>query len=82
MISEFFLNIIFNIVSGMLSMLPDFSWSVETSAFQYLFSFIRCVGYLLPWNTVGSIITIVIGICGIRFVIAIIKAIWELLPLV
>lgn len=80
MIAEFLLNIIFNIVTGLFSLLPDFSWTVETSAFQYLFSFIQTVGYLLPWNTVGAIITLVIGIISIRCVIAIIIAIWELLP--
>ena len=82
MISEFFLNIIFSIVSGMLNMLPDFTWSVESSAFEYLISFIRMVGYLLPWGTISAIIVLVISIHAIRFVIALVKVIWELLPLV
>ena len=82
MISEFLLNIVFGIVSGMFELLPEFSWTVENSAFQHLFSFIRAVGYLLPWGTVGSIVAIILLLTSIRFVIALIKAIWELLPIV
>ena len=81
MISEFIINIVFGIVSGMFELLPDFSWTVESSYFQYLFSFIRAVGYLFPWGTVGAIIGIVILLTSIRFIIALIKVIWELLPI-
>lgn len=82
MVTEFFLDIIFRIVSGLLSRLPDFSWTVETSAFEYLRSFIRCIGYLLPWNTVTAIAAAIVVLIIIRIVIAFVMAIWELLPLV
>ena len=41
MISEFFLDIIFNLVSGMLSAAPDITFSVETSAFQYFVDILK-----------------------------------------
>lgn len=82
MISEFFLNIIFNIVSGLLSLLPDITWSVETSAFEYFVSIIQCVGYLLPWGTVSTIVSLIVALSIFRIIIAIIKSVWDLLPLV
>lgn len=82
MISEFFLNIVFSIVSGMLNLLPDVTWSVESSFFDYLVSFIRMVGYLLPWGTVTAIVSLVVALTVFRIIIAIIKTVWDLLPLV
>lgn len=80
MISEFFLNIIFNIVSGFFGMLPEFSWSVETSAFQYFLSILQIAGYMFPWGTVVAICSLIVGLSIFRVVIAFIKAIWDLLP--
>lgn len=82
MISEFFLNIIFNIVSGMLGVLPEIEWSVETTAFEYFLDIIRVAGYMLPMQTVSQIISLVVGLTLFRILIAIPKTIWELLPLV
>ena len=82
MISEFFLNIIFGLVSGMLEILPDVSWTVETSAFSYFLDIVRVAGYMLPIDTVIAIVAIIIDLTIIRIVIAIPKAIWDLLPLV
>lgn len=80
MISEFFLNIVFNIVSGFFGMLPEFSWSVETSAFQYFLSILQVAGYMFPWGTVVAICSLIVGLSIFRVVIAFIKAIWDLLP--
>lgn len=82
MISEFFLNIIFALVSGMLSMLPDISWSVDTAAFAPFLNIIRVAGYMLPMDTVVAIVLLVFNFTLVRIVISIVKSIWDLLPLV
>lgn len=82
MIAEFTLNIVFNIVSGMLGLLPDVSWSVETTAFEYFLDVIRVAGYLLPADTISAIIALIIVLLNFRIVIAIIRTIWDLLPIV
>lgn len=82
MISEFFLNIVFGLVSGMLSVLPEIEWSMETSAFQYFLDIIRIAGYMLPMETVSQIISLVVGLTITRILISIPKTLWELLPLV
>ena len=80
MIGEFFLNIVFSLVSGFFSLLPDFSWSVETSAFSYMLSILRVAGYMFPWATVVTIAGLILGLSVFRVVIAFIKSIWDLLP--
>ena len=82
MIGEFFLNIIFALVSGFLSLMPDFTWSVDTSAFSYFLTILKVAGYVFPWSTVVAIVGLIIGISIFRIVIAFIKSIWDLLPLV
>ena len=82
MIGEFFLNIIFALVSGFLSLMPDFTWSVDTSAFEYFLTILKIAGYVFPWSTVIAIAGLIIGLSIFRIVIAFIKAIWDLLPLV
>lgn len=82
MISEFFINIIFTLVSGMLKLLPDIQWSVDTTAFQYFLDIVKVVGYLLPMDTVSTIIGLIIDLTIFRILIAIPKAIWDLLPMV
>ena len=82
MISEFFLDIIFNLVSGMLSAAPDITFSVETSAFQYFVDILKVACYMLPMNTVSTIIGIIVGISGLRIFVALIRTIWDLLPVV
>ena len=80
MISEFFLNIIFGIVTGFFSLLPDFTWSVDTSAFDYMIDIFRVAGYVFPWGTVVAIVGLIIGLSIFRIVIAFIKSVWDLLP--
>ena len=80
MITEFFLNIVFGIVSGFFSLLPNFSWSVDSSAFSYMMSIFQVAGYMFPWGTVVAIVGLIVGLSIFRIVIAFIKSIWDLLP--
>ena len=82
MIVETMLDLVFKIVEGVLSILPNFTWSVENSFFSTALDMIRVACYLLPMGTVVSIITIINLLLVIRIAIAIIKTIWDLLPLV
>lgn len=80
MISEFFLDIVFGFVSGIFKVLPDFAWSVDTSAFEYFQDILKIVGYLFPWGTVTAIVVLIFDIMVFRVVISFIKTIWQLLP--
>lgn len=80
MITEFFLDIVFGITSGILSMAPEISWSVDTSAFTYVRNILSVVGYLLPMGTVVAIVDLIIAITVFKVFIALGKTIWDLLP--
>lgn len=82
MISEFFIDIIFNFVSGMLSLLPDVTWGVDSAAFSYFLDIVDVACYLLPMGTVSAILGVIVSLATFRFIISVIKTIWALLPLV
>lgn len=82
MIPELMLNIVFQIVEWLLSALPeitvDFA-AVDTSVFMGI---VRCVLYMLPLGTINTIVGTIIAITGFRIFIAIVKTIWDMLPIV
>lgn len=82
MISEFFLNIVFNIVQYFFGIMPAISWDVNTSAFSYFLNIIRVVSYMFPWYTVSAIFSLVVAFTLFRIVISFLKSIWDILPLV
>lgn len=82
MITEFFLDIVFGITSGILTLAPDISWSVDTTAFTFVRDILSIVGYLLPMGTVIAIVDLIIAITIFKVFIALGKTIWDLLPFV
>lgn len=82
MVTEGIINLVFGIVEGLLSLLPDISWNVDGTVFDIFFDVLEMVCYLLPMGTVFAIFLIVVGLTMFRVVISLIKTIWDLLPLV
>lgn len=82
MISEFFLNIIFNIVNGLLSVLPEITVPAMMARDSIFSGMLRCALYFLPLGTVGTIVGLLVSITSFKITIAIIKTIWDLLPIV
>jgi len=82
MISEFILNMVFGVLTVFLELLPDITIDVDTSLFSFFMDFLSMVFYLLPMDTVITIAYIVISLTVFRIVIAFIKTVWDMLPLV
>lgn len=82
MISEFFLNIIFNLVHGLFNILPEWSFTLNPEAVEVFLSWVRVATFLFPTNTVILISALVIWFGFFRILIATIKTIWDIIPLV
>lgn len=82
MIVNSLMDVIFRMLEWVMSRLPDITWSVDTNAFQYFFSVIKAVCYLLPMGTIGTMFSIVVSIMTFRIMISLIKTVWAVLPLV
>lgn len=82
MVTEFLLNIVFNIVSGFLELAPDISWDVDTSAFTFVSDILSVVGYLLPMGTIAAIVAIICALTAWKVLVSLITTLWDLLPIV
>lgn len=80
MILETLINILFVPLEALLTLLPDISWNVENNFLNGVLDIFQVVCYLLPMKTVIAILTIIIAINVFKFVIALIKTIWQLIP--
>lgn len=82
MITEFLLNIVFQLVGWILEPLPEITVSTGWGVTSTFFGIVRCVLYMLPLETIGTIVGLLVAISAFRIFIAIVKTIWDLLPLV
>ena len=82
MISQFLLDIVFDIAYGALNALPDVAWSVETSSFQFFLDAVRVAAYMFPSGILKTVFTFIFLSTVWRITIAVIKTIWEVLPFV
>ena len=81
MITQAILTFFFNLLRLILGVLPDFSWSLDTSAGSYFFSIVSAVSYMLPMNTVVMIAGITIDLLLFRIIVSIFRTLWDLIPI-
>lgn len=82
MIGEFFIDCGFGILSSALEKLPVMTWTVETSAGEFLGDFLDMVCYLLPLGTIQQIFSLIMTLTFMRIGIAFIRTIWGFIPFV
>lgn len=62
--------------------LPSIVINVENVVSSVFFSYIRAGLYFLPLHTVAAILGIQVALWGFRIVVAVVRAVWDLLPFV
>ena len=82
MIVDLILGIFQGIVNILLAPLQILSFGVDVaSSISVVQGFVKVVAYLFPWSHLSPIIAFVIGMFIFRSIVALIKIIWELLPI-
>lgn len=81
MIFDGLYGIIFAVLEWILPLLPDVTWSVDSSALSYFFGIVETVFYLLPMYTVARIVTIIISLMSFRIFVSLIRTVWDILPI-
>ena len=82
MIFDGMYGILFSLLDEILAVLPDVSWSVDSGAMSYFISMLQVVFYLLPMDTVVQIVGIVVTITVFRILVALVRTVWAVLPIV
>lgn len=81
MIIELIVNIALSFFDVVIFLLPDFDFTGLQEAISYFFDVLSKVCYFLPMGTVGAIASIIYSLFIFRLLIASIRAIWGLLPI-
>lgn len=88
MVTEKILDFLFLIADKLLSLLPEltYSQSIGSQNFwgQYggFWKYVEMVAYLLPLNTLATIVTLVLAFSLFRIGVSVIRSVWDLLPFV
>lgn len=81
MVLKVFLDFAFSVLDALLSLLPSVQWNFDSSVLEPFLDILRVVAYLLPMDTVMDILSLFCALMGFRIVIALIKTIWSLIPI-
>lgn len=82
MVTQGILDLIFSVVNELFSWLPDFSWSVESGMYTTFMECVSGVLYFLPLDTILAILSIICTIQVFRIIVAFLRMLWSVLPLV
>ena len=82
MVTQGLINIILRIFGSIFRVLPDISINVQNDVYVTFMDMVSGVIYLLPIDTIFIIFSIITTIWTFKILIAIPKAIWEVLPIV
>lgn len=80
MITDFIINLFIKIPYALLSSLPDFSISFDTSYFEKFKSYVSFVGYVLPVSGLLPILVISFSLTVFKFVWALVLRIKSFIP--
>lgn len=83
MVSEFLLDIVFNIVTGILDATPlgSFVFDITADTLSPFLSIVQTVMYFLPVGAISAIIGLIVSFAIFRAGIRLVVTIWELLPI-
>lgn len=80
MIISGIIYVLFSIVRGLLTLVPDYSWNADSVTLTNFYEAIRLVFYFFLVDVVISIVTIIVAVNTVRIFISLIKTIWQLIP--
>lgn len=80
MLTEVALSGVFELVYGLLSLLPDLEWTMDTTILVTVVQFLQVIFYIVPVGTVVQILFIQLTLQTFRITVSLIKTIWQLIP--
>lgn len=82
MIVDGLLFILQGILSVLLAPLTPLNWAITTGfSIGVISDFVNIVAFVLPWQNILPIITFIIVMFAFRAVVALIKTVWDLIPI-
>lgn len=80
MITDGILNVVFNVIDMFFGVLPDMSLNVSGGMYRTFLDIVASVAYLFPLDTLVSIFKLVCAFIAFKWIITLIRMLWDLLP--
>ncbi len=80
MITETLVNLLFLPIKGILSLLPDVSFTVGADMFTKFFEVLRLVGYVFPMGTIATVLGLIVSLGLLRIMVALVRFVRSMLP--
>lgn len=82
MICDLILGVLQVIVNILLAPLTALNFVIDiVSSISIVNGFIKVIAYLFPWSSISPLIGFVFAMFAFRAVVALIKTIWDLIPI-
>ena len=81
MIVDGILSVVFDVADFFFSILPDIEINASSGMYQTFLDIVASVAYLFPLNTLLSIFGIVCALIFFKFIITMIRMVWDILPI-
>lgn len=81
MVVEGLLSVVFGVINTLLMPLNIINFVVDNAVFSTILEFINMALYLIPFKQLMPIFAFFVALMMFRIVVAFIKTIWDLLPL-
>ena len=82
MIGNLILGLLQGIVNILLAPLQVLNFAIDVaSSISIVQGFVKVVAYLFPWSHLTPLVVFVVGMFVFRSIVALIKTIWQLLPI-
>ena len=80
MVTQGLINLLLLIITPILNLFPDIT--LPTFSVEAVSQFIGGICYFLPIDTINSMLTLMISFLIIRSIIAFLKTLWAIIPIV
>ena len=80
MIIKSLIDGLFLFLNGFFELMPEISWTFDTNAIQYLKDIFDMVAYLLPFDTLVTVASLIIDFAILRLVISFVLFIKGFIP--
>lgn len=82
MIIDLFLGVLQVVVNVLLAPLSVLNFGIDViSKFTIVQKFVQVVAYIFPWSQLSPLVAFIVVMFIFRGVVALIKTIWEMLPI-
>lgn len=82
MVIDAVIGLIYNVFMYLFGAHEPLRFNISTTVYEFIHDFVAFIFFILPMNGLQVIFSIIVAVIMFRITVAVIKTIWDLLPVV